>query len=189
MNQRFRWSTCKVTCAVVILLAGAVGSKAQTAPFLTKCELALPNGVSAPEGPAVFTGTDYKVPNLRFRFVNWPHEPPSLVRVFYGWQWWEYPYPNHPRGVWSDANDIVECTSFGPEQILIPSYNVKPKGWYSGRYARVPRFNHIEVGFETKVCGSPRLIFSKREVEMFKDHVANVSFTCGGIATYKFADD
>jgi hypothetical protein len=138
----------------------------------------------APEKPVLLTGSEAKIPELRLQIST--DVLPETIRIWYDWVWLEYPYPEHPFGVWSGADDIVDCTARGATNVRIPSYVVKPKGWYSGKYARSPKFDHLEIAFISKECGDPRIILSKREVQKFETMRALVSVPCGGVAKYKF---
>ncbi len=158
-----------------------------------RCFVDVENGVSAPEAKVLLKGAAYKVPALNFRLnlsekdtENRPH----TIRIFYIWEWLEYPSRGRRGGAWEDAGDIVECSSGEKSSIVIPAYTVIPKGWYSGEFANerknTPRFDHMEVAFETKDCGAPRLLFDKKEIENFRKMTALVSLPCGGLPTYKF---
>lgn len=175
--------------AICLVLCAAMHAQ-QVDPTAIKCVLDVPNGVFAPEKEPVLFGTAFKVPDLRFQFVSKSENLPSIVRVFYIWEWFEYPARGRSGGVWDDAGDIVECSNVGKMNIVIPAYNVVPKGWYSGEFANgrknIPKFDHIEVAFETKECGAPRLLFDKKEIEKFRKMVALVSLPCGGLPKYEF---
>ena len=188
----------KFVCLTLVLFVGPfLGTLCaqERLPIKAACLLDIPNGVSAPEGKPVLFGSEFKVPHLRFRFRNVESIENSLkvIRIFYIWEWWRFPSRRSNRGNWDEAGDIVECTNVNAMEITIPSYSVAPKGWYWGEYANsrknTPRFHHLEVAFETKECGAPRILFSKNEVARFYGSVAVVSLPCGGLVEYEFVKD
>ncbi|CAN5415835.1 hypothetical protein BH10ACI3_BH10ACI3_06950 [soil metagenome] len=176
----------------ICLMIFTVATAQPAMPSKGKCELSIADGISSPKGTPSLFGQGFNIPDLRFRFVDFGNRVenlPQVVRIFYVWEWWEYPYPDHPRGVWNEANDIVLCTGVTNDEILIPAYKVEPKGWYSGKYARTPRFDHIEVSFENKECGTPRLLFDKKKTQKFMNMTALVSLPCGGLAKVEFVKE
>lgn len=143
--------------------------------------------VEAQRGKPLLVGPKFQAPDLRFRFTNLGNRSenlPKVVRIFYIWNWLEYPYPEHSWGYWNEESDIIDCTNSNIETV-IPAYHVVPKGWYSGKFARTPQFDHIEVAFDIKDC-SPRILFSKKEIAKFRTATAEVSLSCGVVAKYKF---
>lgn len=158
----------------------------------SRCRLFVANGLYAPEGPPKLRGDVFRVSELRFRFPGEKSSSvPERVDIFYVWRWFEYPTSGATRAVWSEANDIVECQPDGSGELLVPAFAVEPKGWYSGKFAgekglNLPRFDHVEVSFVTKECGTPRLTFRRKELEKFSRMIAKISLPCGELARLTF---
>jgi hypothetical protein len=91
------------------------------------CKLFVENGLWAPEGRPLVTAPDINIPKIRLVMSGDSHI--DTIRIWYTWKWLEYPYPEHPFGAWSDAEDIVDCNTGGATSATIPSYTVHPKGW------------------------------------------------------------
>lgn len=60
------------------------------------------------------------------------------VTLSYGWNWLEYPYPEHAWGAWSSASDSLQCSPDDQGWIESPPHNVQARGWYDGKYTRWP---------------------------------------------------
>jgi hypothetical protein len=93
--------------------------------------------------------------------------------------------------MWSEAGDIVECRGDGKQNLVVPSFDVEPKGWYAGEFANqrgrnLPHFDHLEVSFVTKECGTPRLTFKKKDVDKFRWKIAQIFLPCGELAKVRF---
>ena len=106
--------------------------------------------------PVVF-GEKHTVPALRIRFINGATHLPlqvQSIKINYGWKWWLYPYPEHAWGVWEDAADGLECHPDDEGWIDAPAHQVRPRGWYVGKYTRWPwnkrpYFDDVEVVVST----------------------------------------
>lgn len=148
------------------------------------------NGLSSitgkPPGPAVIFGGAVKVPTFRLRFVDKKTGEmlkPDEVSLAYGWKWLQYPYPEHSWGAWSGASDLVTCTGTAGE-ISVPAFEVKPRGWYNGKYAkfplaRKPSFTGITVTVTVAGC-SPRVTISAEEARGLQGRTVVVKVDCHG---------
>lgn len=104
--------------------------------------------------PPVIFGTLFKVPGLQIKFVDSGTQKPiagNEVIVRYVWRWFEYPYQEHPFGVWSDAYDLVRCVTSQNGFVNVPEYDVVPSGWYKGKYLvwHKPSFKELEISVTT----------------------------------------
>jgi len=145
----------------------------------------LGKGGSLP-GPAVLFSTPVVIPAFRLRFVDsatGKKLAPSKVSLAYGWRWLEYPYPEHSWGAWSEASDLVECMEPAGE-INVPEFEVRPRGWYDGKYvkfpfSRKPSFTGVGVVIEIDEC-TTRATISPKESLKLKGQVAVFSVNCRG---------
>jgi hypothetical protein len=101
----------------------------------------------------VIYGEPFFVPALCLRVTEVKSGMPQVnkeVIIRYTWRWFEYPYPEHLGGVWSDAYDIVWCTTGSDGTVLVPDYHLAPRGWYNGRLSRGrrPSFKELELSVE-----------------------------------------
>jgi len=127
-------------------------------------------------GPVIF-GDRFLVPAMRIHFVVGNSETPlpnSGVAIKYGWRWLGYPYPEHGWGAWLDAADQLECESGREGWIDVPSHEVKPRGWYDGKYTRFPwsrhpHFTEVEIVAVTSHGGSARTKLGARDLTRFAD--------------------
>lgn len=141
--------------------------------------------------PVVF-GKEYTVPALHLRFVDEETGRPVTPRaidVHYYWEWLEYPYPEHPQGAWSDAEEWVRCTTT-TSQAFVPARTIRPRGWYDGKHARfpwprMPRFDRLEIVISFD-HSAPRLIIRARQLERYEHAVAVVKLPPAGRATVQF---
>jgi hypothetical protein len=92
-----------------------------------------------PPGEATIFGKPVVVPAFQLRFVDDSGQPvvPTEITILYGWRWLIYPYPEHPLGVWNGASDWVGCLEL-KDKIQVPEFEVRPRGWYDGKYTRFP---------------------------------------------------
>ncbi|MBX3278942.1 MAG: hypothetical protein KF868_13135 [Acidobacteria bacterium] len=106
--------------------------------------------------PVIF-GKPYVVPTLKIKLIDRNTNKPAAgikVSVGYGFKWFEYPYPEHPRGVWSEASYSTECVANEEGVIEVDEFKVEPHGWYKGVYAREPQFTKVTIGYELPYVGS-----------------------------------
>jgi hypothetical protein len=122
-----------------------------------------------PLGPPVIWGDAVKIPAFHLRFVD------SLtgellktkdVSIVYGWKWLEYPYPEHSWGAWSGAEDVLNCGKIEKTEFSFPQFEVKPRGWYKGKYTQFPfnkkpSFDGITIAFNVAGCHATADIKSK----------------------------
>lgn len=162
-------------------------------PAHGECGLFSENGAFAPDTPPVIVGKVFQVPDMKFRFQldKESANEPGRIDIFYMWQWLGQPSPGETRGMWNEAGDIFECKRDTDGNLSVPAYKVVPKGWYSGqsateRVSNIPFFDHIEISFVTKDCGTPRIILKKQDISKFQRMIAVVSIPCGGLAKVKF---
>jgi hypothetical protein len=147
-----------------------------------------------PPGPAVLFSAPVVVPAFRLRFVDSESGrllTPSKLSLAYGWRWLEYPYPEHSWGAWSEASDIVECAEPAVE-VNVPEFEVRPRGWYDGKYVRFPfskkpSFTGVAVVIETDKC-TTRATISPKVASKLKGRVAVFKVTCRGESTITTED-
>jgi hypothetical protein len=104
-------------------------------------------------GPAIFFGKEFKVPELKLKFEDrntGSAVKPIYVRLFYTWQAITYPYPEHSWGAWYSYYEIWDCKPEPDGTVVVPALEIKPRGWYDGKYSRFPwprkpHFEQIEV--------------------------------------------
>jgi hypothetical protein len=169
--------------AMFLLLVPRAGVVAQSSTNCGECSLYGSDDKS--RGRAVIFGKNYEVPELHLRFIDQSTGKPispKYVNVHYVWLWLEYPYPEHPWGAWSDAEDWVRCTT-GESETTVPAFTVKPRGWYAGKYAkfpseRKPKFDRIEIVMELEKC-APRLVIKSSELSRYRNATAVVKLSCG----------
>jgi hypothetical protein len=104
-------------------------------------------------GPPAVVGEKVLVPKLRLTVLSSKtshSQPGKQVILRYTWNWFEYPYPEHPLGVWSDAYDVLSCKTDNDGSVIVPSRSVLPRGWYAGwrSFGRKPSFKYIELSVE-----------------------------------------
>jgi len=125
--------------------------------------------------PVIF-GEKYPVPAMRIRFIDGATQLPLQVKsiaVNYGWKWLRYPYPEHAWGVWEDAADLLSCLPDKEGWIDVPMHEVRPRGWYDGKYTRWPwskrpHFESVEVVAFTGYFARTRL--RPVDLQKFSDH-------------------
>lgn len=149
------------------------------------------SGRMEPFGPAgrkpVIFGTPYFAPALKFRVANGNGQPPQRARIMlkYSWHWLEYPYPEHPFGVISDAWDVVECPVADSGFAYVPEFEVRTRGWYAGIFLRpilppwrkkLPEFYEIEID----VLGpcEKRLRLDRQQLDDYRTHPTTIEVVC-----------
>ncbi len=146
-----------------------------------------------PRGPAIISGDAVSVGAFRLRFVDAKTGQalkPTKVTVAYGWKWLEYPYPEHLWGAWSDASDVVTCVGTEGEVVSVPQFEVKPRGWYNGKYAKFPfakkpSFTGIDVTATLEQC-SPRVTIKPEDARKLQGRTAVVKVDCHGESTVTY---
>lgn len=139
-----------------------------------------------PPGEAVIFSTPALIPAFRLRFVDAASGGQLLatkISLAYGWRWLEYPYPEHSWGAWSEASDLVECDA-PTSELEVPDFEVRPRGWYEGKYTRFPfpkkpSFTGIGVVAQVAGCTARATITSKDAVQL-KGHVVVFKANCKG---------
>lgn len=139
-----------------------------------------------PPGPAVLFSAPVVVPAFRLRFVDSESGKtlvPSKVSLAYGWRWLEHPYPEHAWGAWSEASDLMECLEPAGE-IDVPEVEVRPRGWYDGKYIwfpypKKPSFTGVDIVIELANC-TPRAGISPKQTSKLKGRVAVFAVNCRG---------
>lgn len=147
-----------------------------------------------PLGPPVIWGDAVTVPSFPLRFVDAKTRAvlkPAEVSISYGWKWLQYPYPEHSWGAWSSASDIVSCAESGSPELLIPQFQVKPRGWYKGKFTRFPfsrkpSFNGVGITATVPGCSTRAAINSKEAMSLAGRTVA-VNVDCHGESTISYA--
>lgn len=172
-----------------LLLAGSVcGANAMAICRVTV--RAEENGIFGkggnPPGAAVIFAASVAIPAFHLRFVDsksGQQLTPTKVSVAYGWRWLEYPYPEHSWGTWSEASDLVECEPPSAE-LEIPEFEVRPRGWYDGKYNRFPftkkpTFTGIGVVIQLGGC-TTRATITPKEAAKLKSRFAVFKANCAG---------
>ena len=143
------------------VLSAAVFASGQGPPVAPKPRaacVAVEKGYGQSQRPPVVYGKPYNVPRLRLRVTDERTGATVGARevfVRYVWRWFEYPYPERPFGVWSEAYDLSKCVSDAEGLVEMPEFRVVPAGWYKGKMllGRKPEFTHLDVSvhFETHI--------------------------------------
>ena len=140
-------------------------------------------------GPAKLFGDPVTVPALHLRFMDGKTNKevaPSKISIIYEWEWLKYPYPERSWGVWYGARDLVECIEPGSE-VLVPEFEVQPRGWYDGKYAKFPfvwkrpSFTEIGIVMYDVGCSTTRTKISPNEVaKLKKNNSVIIKINCAG---------
>jgi hypothetical protein len=146
-----------------------------------------------PLGTALIFDSPVTIPTFRLRFVDKRTGAlvrPSEVSLGYGWKWLQYPYPEHSRGAWSTASDLVSCAQPDSGQMIIPQFDVTPRGWYDGKYTKLPfsnkpKFNGIDVSAVFPGCSS-RVTIKPGDARALKGRTVVVKINCQGDATISY---
>lgn len=134
------------------------------------------------KAPLVF-GKPFAVPSLRFQFErDGQIVRPIEVDVFYYWNWIEYPYPEHPFGVWTDAADWFKCRVAEDGNLAVPPHTVRPRGWYNGLFnyfpwPKKPLFSHLEITVKVEGC-APKFHIAREDLERYKGVRATLKISC-----------
>lgn len=146
-----------------------------------------------PRGPAVVFGDAVTVPLFRLRFVDAKTGrvlKPTKVTIGYGWKWLEYPYPEHLWGALSEASDVVSCAEITGDEIEVPEFEVKPRGWYNGKYAKFPfskgpSFTGLGITATLPEC-TPRVTIPPKAARDLQGKVAVVKVACRSESTVSY---
>jgi hypothetical protein len=116
-------------------------------------------GVGCEKRVPVIFGTHYEVPTLRVKLIDKNTNKPASVASItfnYNWKWLEYPYTEHPFGVWSEENYSTTCSADEGGIVEVGQFKVEPHGWYKGIYSvgKKPRFTGVTVGYDLPYVGS-----------------------------------
>lgn len=159
----------------VLVLALAVFASGQQPAPIPKPHPAcgvVEEGTGRPQKPPVVYGKPYTVPKFRLHVADEQTGVPIAGReviVRYVWRWLEYPYPERPLGVWSDAYDLVRCVADKHGDVEMSEFKVVPSGWYKGKMlmGQKPEFTHLDVSVDLRT------------------HITHVRFTKGELERYK----
>lgn len=147
------------SCIIILVLAAIVVSFGQRAPLPSSkagCGVLETDFIFGhPRTPPVIFGKPFIVPGVRIQAVDAKTREPLVgneIIVRYAWRWFQYPYPEHPLGSWSDAYDLVRCVTDKDGMIVVREHEVVPGGWYKGKYllGRKPDFRHLDISVGTK---------------------------------------
>ncbi len=171
---------------IILILAAATLSFGQDSPLPSLeagCGVLEKDFVFGhPQTPPVIFGKSFSVPNVRIQALDANTRKPLVgneIIVRYVWRWFQYPYPEHPLGVWSDAYDLVRCVIDKDGVVVGPEHEVVPSGWYKGKYllGRKPSFRHLDISVGTKKSISHYQV-SRNELEkMRQSQKSDVIFT------------
>ena len=136
-----------------------------------------PQTIGPQEQPAVVFGSPQVVPPMRVRFVltdGASELREKHMRINHGWRWLAFPYPEHARGAWQQEADSLECSPGARGWIQIPSHEVRPRGWYDGKYTRFPwpkrpHFTEVEMVAVT-IGGFARVTLQRQDLRKFAEH-------------------
>jgi hypothetical protein len=109
--------------------------------------------------PVIF-GRPYVVPKLKITLIDKNTNKPAAgvkMGVGYGFEWLEYPYPEHPRGVWTEASYATsDCFANEDGVIEVDEFKVEPHGYYKGIYSngKTPKFTTVSIGYRLPYVGS-----------------------------------
>ena len=169
---------------------GVATDSCRTVP-IEKMGIPGPLGTKYP-GPAVIFGDPVTVPAFQLRFVDEKSAQsvaPSKIAINYSWRWLEYPYPEHSWGAWSDVSDLIECPEPGAET-LVAEYEVRPRGWYNGKYAKFPfvgkrpYFTRVSISLAVNGCTEQTgASISAKEARKLKDKSVVFKVNCNGKST------
>jgi len=129
-------------------------------------------GYGQPQRPPVVFGKPYTVPKFRLRVTDEATGAPVAGRevfVRYVWRWFEYPYPEHIFGAWSEAFDLVKCVTDEEGFVEMSEFRVTPGGWYRGKMllGQKPEFKHLDVSVHMDAY-IRHVLITKRELERQK---------------------
>jgi hypothetical protein len=130
--------------------AGVFGqATTSTSSDQEKCGSIKATPFSRTDAPVIF-GEPYIVPAIELRVTDDSTGKPQAgkqVIIHYQWLWWEYPYPERPLGVWSEASELTQCVTDEDGKIILPEHKVEPRGWYNGEMlkGRKPKFDKLSV--------------------------------------------
>jgi hypothetical protein len=170
----------RVIVICVFVCASAVLTAAEQSAETSKKHAACGEVEDAPsrEKPAVVYGTAYVIPNLRLRILDTRTGVVASAReviVRYVWRWFEYPYQEHPLGVWSDAYVLRKCATDEQGFVEVSEFTVTPRGWYKGKLLlwRKPVFTHLDVSVHLEKHIS-HVRIDKSEIERYRKSRADV---------------
>jgi hypothetical protein len=94
-------------------------------------------------------------------------------------------------GAWSTAHEIVDCTDLQEARMIIPSYTVRPRGWYDGiwtvlPYPRYPRFSHLEIAVFLDDCPAGRVHVQRADLKKYENKWAVFEVACGKLTDVSF---
>jgi len=167
--------------AVLVVLLAASAAAGQDRAVASKPHAAcgaVEEGYGRPQRPPAVRGKTYVVPRLRLLVTDERTGAPVAGReviVRYVWRWFEYPYPERPLGVWSDAYDLVRCVTDARGAVEMSEYGVEPVGWYKGRvlFGRKPEFTHLDVSVHLEKHITHFRV-TKGELKSFRERRAEV---------------
>lgn len=182
---------CLLVAMLLCLVANACASENGGCKLELKAENSgLQSSNGKPRGAAAIFGDPVLVSSFRMRFVDTKTGnvlKPTKVTLAYGWKWLEYPYPEHAWGAWSEASDVLTCLETAPEIVSVPQFEVKPRGWYDGKYAKFPfakkpSFTGIDVAITLGEC-SPRVTIKPEYARHLQGRTVVVKVDCHGEST------
>jgi hypothetical protein len=194
MEATMRTKYCFFAIMLSCLVANAYASESGNCKLELKSEdSGLQSRSGRPRGPAVIFGDPVSVSSFRMRFVDTKTGnvlKPTKVTLAYGWKWLEYPYPEHAWGAWSEASDVMTCLKTDTETISVPQFEVKPRGWYDGKYAKFPfakkpSFTGIDVAITLGEC-SPRVTIKPEQARNLQGRTVVVNVDCHGESTVTY---
>lgn len=131
-------------------------------------------------GPPVIHGAPFEVPAMVWKFLS--PVVPQAVEIRYQWQWIQHPYPEHPFGAWVTSGETVECQEPSVD-LIIPARTVQPRGWYQGKYTKLPwskpKFHQVEFVIAWERNCRQTVLLSPRMLSRFRDHDAVLERSCG----------
>lgn len=178
-----RWGRCALAMAWTLFLSHSLcGAPQAECRLFTEAE---GGGITGGlRRPASIFGDRVSVPAFTVRVVELGTGrdiPLDSILVRYTWTWLEHPYPEHPWGALVEASDIVECKPAPSTSLLdVPAYEVRPRGWYSGRYVwwpwpKRPTFRHLEITVLPTSGWGPHVFLKKSDFTKFASSIVEVA--------------
>ena len=90
------------------------------------------------------------------------------VRVIANWRWFQPPGPKHPRGTWTETGDTLGCRMNSAGEIKTAAHEVRPRGWYDGKYMRRPEFTGIAIA-EVNGDGHIKVTLKPEDLKRFQE--------------------
>ncbi|MFN0138969.1 MAG: hypothetical protein ACKVQW_02635 [Pyrinomonadaceae bacterium] len=103
-----------------------------------------------PQSTPVIFGKPFNVPSFSLKIIDSQTNKPlanAEVRVFYVWEWLQYPQYENLFPGWEQAHESKQCALSDDGSVNVPTYKVITRGWHKGKWllGRKPKFDHLEI--------------------------------------------